>query len=142
MLHAMGKDWRTFEHPADLGLEARADSLAELFEALAEGLARQVCPRGVRSQDTLPVRAEADDLESLAVEFLGEVLRLFHLRRFLVAGVRVERIEATSLSASAGGEAYDPARHELGPEIKAVTYHHLKVAHEPDGWVATVLLDL
>lgn len=138
----MTKQWRTFEHPADLGLEARAESLPELFEALGEGLARQVCPRGVRSQETLPLEAEADDLESLAVEFLGALLRLFYLRRFLVAEVRVERIEPTSLSASAGGESYEPHRHELGPEIKGVTYHHLKVAQEPGGWVATVLLDL
>ena len=38
----MAKECRTFEHPSDLGLEATADSLGELFEALGEGAARQL----------------------------------------------------------------------------------------------------
>ena len=34
----MSKTCTTFDHTADVGLAARADTLAELFEALAEGL--------------------------------------------------------------------------------------------------------
>ena len=41
----MAKHCETFDHTADLGLQARADTLGELFEALAEGLADEICPR-------------------------------------------------------------------------------------------------
>jgi SHS2 domain-containing protein len=139
----MTKHCRTFEHTADMGLEARADSLGELFEAMGEGLADVICPRqSVKKQKTLQIRAETENVESLLVDFLAELLGLFNLEKFLIAGVRVERIDETSVVAEVVGEIFDPSQHELGDEIKAVTYHQLKVAHESDEWVGTVILDI
>ena len=138
----MAKECRTFEHPSDLGLEATADSLGELFEALGEAAARQVCPEGVVAAQTRPVAAEAEDVETLVVEYLGELLGLFHLERFLVADVRVVAVDERSVRAEVAGEAVDLARHELGAEIKAVTYHQLRVARDGGRWTARVILDL
>ncbi|HET6427572.1 MAG TPA: archease [Phycisphaerae bacterium] len=139
----MGKSWSTFEHPADLGLSAEADSLAALLEALGEGMSRQICDgRGVSPKRSVAVEVVADDPESLAVDFLSELLKLFHLERFLVADVRVDACDETSASATATGETYDPDRHELGAEIKAVTYHQIKIAREGEKWVGRVILDV
>jgi len=138
----MSRSWRTFDHPSDLGLEARADTLGELFEALAEGLAAQLCRRGAQGEVTVPVGAASEDVEALLVDFLGELLKLFHVDRFVPARIRVRRCDETSVRASVDGETYDPARHELGPEIKAVTYHQLKVAREGECWTGRVILDL
>ena len=84
----------------------------------------------------------ADDVESLTVDFLGELLRLFELQRFLIARVRVTACDRTSVSAELDGETYDPARHELDAEIKAVTYHQLTIGRQDDGWVGRVILDV
>ncbi len=139
----MTKHCRTFEHTADMGLEGRADTLAELFEAMGEGLAEVICPqRTVKKQKTLQIRVESENVEALLVDFLAELLGLFNLEKFLIARVSVKRIDETSLSAEVVGEPYDPARHELGDEIKAVTYHQLKVAREGDGWIGRVILDI
>ena len=139
----MIKHCRTFEHTADVGLEARADTLAELFEAMGEGLAEVICPRcEVKRQKTLQIRVASENVESLLVDFLSEILRLFNLEKFLVARVSVERIDEMSVAAKVGGEPYEPARHELGDEIKAVTYHQLKVAREGDKWTGRVILDV
>ena len=139
----MSKHCTTFEHTADLGLEARADSLAKLFEALGEGLAEQICRRqtvALREHRRLTVAAE--NLEDLLHDVLGELLGLFHLERFLATQVKVERIDERAVEAVAGGETYDPARHELDTEIKAVTYHYLKVAREGEHWTGRVVLDI
>jgi len=139
----MAKSWSTFEHPADLGLCAEGDSLAALLEALGEGMYRQICDgRGVVAARTVTVEVASDDLESLAVDFLSDLLRLFHLERFLLASLRVTACDETSASATATGEAYDPVRHELGAEIKAVTYHQIKIAREEGRWVGRVILDV
>ncbi len=133
----------TFEHTADVGLQGRADSLGELFEAMGEGLAEVICPRrSVKKQKTLKIRTESENVEALLVDFLGDLLGLFNLEKFLVAGVKVERIDETSVAAEVTGEPYDPARHELADEIKAVTYHQLKVAREGDEWTGRVILDV
>ena len=139
----MAKSCGTFDHTADLGLAARADSLGELFEALAEGLAEQVCPRQtVRPVQSKALTVRADNAENLLHDFLAAVLGLFHLEKFLVCQVRVTEIGETSLTAEATGEQLDPTRHEIGSEIKAVTYHLLSVTRDGDGWHGAVVLDI
>jgi SHS2 domain-containing protein len=133
----------TFEHTADVGLRARADTPAELMAALAEGLAEFICPRGqVQPDQTRSLEVSAEDREALAVDFLWEVMSLILFDHFVVADVRVEHADETSVRAVLSGQLYDPARHELAAEVKAVTYHQLKVARQADGWVAEVILDL
>ena len=139
----MAKECHTFDHPADVGLAARADSLGELFEALAEGLADLICLRQtVRPAETRPVAARAEDREALAHDFLAAVLAGIQEHRFMVASVSVRKATDAEVQAELLGETYDPARHDIRVEVKAVTYHQLKVAREGDHWAGTVILDL
>ncbi len=141
----MAKQVEIFEHTADVGLAARADTLAELLEALAEGLADVVCPRAqvaARERRALAVQEEADDAAGLAVDFLCEVLRLVEVSRFAVASARVLEASPRHLRAELAGEPFDPARHERAAEVKAVTYHQLEVAERDGAWHARVILDL
>ena len=46
------------------------------------------------------------------------------------------------LTATAWGEPLDPARHVLSHEVKAITYHELKVERTADGWLAEVIVDI
>jgi SHS2 domain-containing protein len=139
----MAYKWETFEHTADLGLRAWADTLEELFAALGEAVAAQICPADcINRRETVKVLAQADDLEALAVEFLSELLRLFQIRKFVFSGVSVQSIRHGRLEAVVRGEPVDLARHQLGEEIKAVTYHKVKIAREGSQWVGQVILDL
>ena len=56
---------------------------------------------------------------------------------FQVKSLSPERIEA-----AAWGEPRDAARHPARVIVKAVTYHQLRVAETPEGWVAEVYLDI
>ncbi|MCK4601901.1 MAG: archease, partial [Phycisphaerae bacterium] len=139
----MAKHCETFDHPADVGLAAKADTLGELFEALAEGLAEVICPRRqVARAETRWVSAAAEDLEALAVDFLSEVMAAIQEDHFMVTAVQVEEISDRAVTVALTGEPYDPARHEIKIEVKAVTYHQLLVAREDGGWAGRVILDL
>ena len=131
------------DHTADVGLSARADTREELFEALAEGLADVICAReSVAKRDAHSVLVRSDDLESLAVDFLWRVMTIIQDDAFAVAEVRVTRMSETDIEAELLGEPYDPDRHEYGSEVKAVTWHELKIAREGQTWVGRVILDL
>jgi len=159
--------YETFEHTADLGLRIRADSLPGLFEEAAEALfsvlVGNLAEVEARQQERL--RLQAGSLEDLLHDWLSELLVLFALRK--LAGrrfqVRLDRQELfvggpmgglpsvmgapvqmaqEVLEATIWGEPLDPARHQLGPEVKAVTYHGLRLEKLPTGWVAEVILDL
>ncbi len=139
----MAKRYQTFEHTADIGLLGEADSLGELFEALAEGLADLICPRQqVAVEATRVVCIEAEDVEALAVDFLSEVMLALEMEHFAIAAVSVRQIDATSVTAELAGEPLDPARHQLETEVKAVTYHELTVTESDGRWTGRVILDI
>ena len=133
----------TFEHTADIGIRAWGDSRAELYEALAEGLAELICPRAlVRASVQHRLSVEAPDGEGLAVAFLGELAAWSQGQRMCVAQVTVESVTDNTLEAQISAEPLDASRHELGAEIKAVTYHALQIRQENDRWVGQVILDI
>lgn len=139
----MAKHCETFDHTADVGLAARADTLGELFEALAEGLADLICPRDrVAPAQKRAVAVQAEDIEALAVDFLSAVRAAIQTGRFVIAAVRVKNIGEGAVEAELVGEPYDPGQHELNVEVKAVTYHELRIAREGAAWLGRVILDV
>lgn len=60
-----------------------------------------------------------------------------------VTGVDIATVQdRIVISAEAQGEKIDPAWHRLLVDVKAVTLHCFKVEQTPDGWSATVVLDI
>lgn len=139
----MVKHCETFDHTADIGLACSGDTLGELFEAMGEGLADLICPRDqVAPNQTRRFRVEGEDVEALAVDFLGRVMVIIQTDRFVVAGVEVRGITETAVEAQLTGEPLDTDRHELHTEVKAVTYHQLRVARDNERWTGRVILDI
>ena len=139
----MAKQCETFEHTADVGLIAQADCLKELFEALGEGLADFILSREtVIRKDRRYITVSAEDVESLAVDFLNRILFLIQAEHFAVAAVAVSRADATTVAAEVFGEPLDPARHDVHMEVKAITYYALKVSCQDGRWTGCVILDL
>jgi len=139
----MTKHWETFDHTADVGLAATGDTLAELFEALGEGLCEIICPTGqVAAERTRRIAVRAEDVEALAVDFLSRIMLAIQAEHFVVAAVKVGTISEAAVEAELAGEPFDPARHELRTEVKAVTYHQLRIARQGAHWAGRVILDI
>jgi SHS2 domain-containing protein len=137
------KHCETFEHTADVGLAARGDTLPELMEALAEGLAEFITPRGkVRPRHVRIVGVQAEDLEALTVDFLSKVLYVIQTDHFLVSRAKVTDVSQTAVAAELMGETYDPAHHDLHMEVKGITYHKLAIEQQDGAWTGRVILDL
>jgi SHS2 domain-containing protein len=133
----------TIEHTADIGVEAWGDSLGELLAGLAEGVAALVCPpQQVRPLKEVRVHVQAEDLEALAVDFLSAVLAKVQVLRFMVRHVYVEQAGELAVEARLEGEPLDANRHELHEEIKAITYHQVRIAQASDGWSGRVFVDI
>ena len=138
----MARECDTFEHTADVGLTARADSLHELLEALGEGLAGVICPREqVRPAQSRAVAARSEDAEALAVDFLVEVMNAIQADRFMVHHISA-RAGQWHVRAELHGEPYDADRHAIDREVKAVTYHRLRIEPVEGRWAGEVILDL
>ena len=130
------------EHTADVGLQARASTREEVYEALGEGLATLQEAWFPNQGTERPVRVEAPDPEALLVSWLDELLYLHETEDTVFAGLAVDRVDDTSLSARVR-MAPRGDRELEGVGVKAATYHRVEVARQPDGgWTGRVYLDV
>jgi SHS2 domain-containing protein len=135
--------YEVFEHTADLGLRMRAASLDELFAEAGRALFSVIVANfdAVRPVQELELNIEGGRRDDLLFDWLAELLYTFDTRRVLFCDFRI-RVQEEGLQATARGETFDPDRHDLDMEVKAITYHGLKVEQDGDGWLAEVIVDL
>ena len=135
--------FETFEHTADLGLRVRAADLDTLFAETGEALFSVIVEdlATVRPLQAMHVSLEGVDRTFLLFDWLKELLYRFDAEHLLLSRFEV-KIDADGLRGSAWGEPLDPARHELSHEVKAITYHGLRVEPDSDGWLAEVIVDI
>jgi SHS2 domain-containing protein len=130
------------DHTADVGVRVEAPTLEDLFETA--GVAFTELVTSVKSL-ACPVdrrfKLEEDDIETLLVSWLQELLYLLDTEGLVFARFQVE-LQDFSLEATAWGEVFDPDRHVIKTDIKAVTYHQLEVAKSDQGWQAQVIFDI
>jgi SHS2 domain-containing protein len=133
----------TFEHTADLGLRIRAPDLQTLFVEAAQALFETIVPdlASVQPREKLEIQVNQEDKEFLLFDWLRELLFHFDSKHLLLGRFEV-RIEKGSLTGTAWGEPLDRGRHELEHEVKAITYHGLRVEQTADGWLAEVIVDI
>jgi SHS2 domain-containing protein len=135
--------FETFDHTADLGLRVRAADLetllaeaaAALFSAIVTDLA-SVQPRECRE-----IRLPVDDREYLLFDWLKQLLFLFDAEHLLFGRFEAH-LGAESFVGRAWGEPLDRERHVLEHEVKAITYHGLRVEPADGGWLAEVIVDI
>jgi protein archease len=134
--------FREFEHTGDLGIELNAPTRGELFRRACIALAFVLVEANeVQETERREVTIEAATDPDLMHDLLTELLCLFTVDGFIWRDASVKEADR-SLHVTLKGEQFDPNRHSLSGEIKAVTYHELIVASSPEGWRARVIFDV
>ncbi|OHB72446.1 MAG: hypothetical protein A2V70_14440 [Planctomycetes bacterium RBG_13_63_9] len=139
--------YEIFEHTADLGLRIRCSDLSGLFSEAARALFSVIVVNldEVRPVVEVAYEVQGDRHDELLRDWLAELLYTFHADRLLLAQFAVSFDDDAGgghLTATARGEPIDPSRHEIDAEVKAITYHGLKVEHDGEGWLAEVIVDI
>jgi SHS2 domain-containing protein len=135
--------YRLIDHTADTGVFLAAADGRSLFENAAFALFDLLTDLDrVAGSETLSLRVSGQDWPDLMVNWLRELLYLWAGRELLVKAARVYGLDRYRLSATLAVEPFDPRRHVIKTEIKAVTYHQLAVTSGPDGWRAQVVFDI
>lgn len=141
--------YRHLDHTADIAIEAEAPDGPALFAICGRALFDIIAGEEARIEErgSLRLEIEAPDAAILLQRWLRELLYLHDVGHWLFRGfeiaMEVSESGALRLHGEARGESYDPARHHLETEIKAVTYHMLSAGPDAAGrWRARVIFDI
>ena len=141
--------FETFDHTADIGLEVRGESLADLLETAARGVFSIMLDDGPHEVAveadvaSAPDPSLGDDAAELVVCWLQELLYRFELEHLVPLEFDFAEAGPARVRARVGFGRFDPKRHRAGTEVKAVTYHELAVREGADGaWSARFILDV
>ena len=88
------------------------------------------------------VEVVSEDRESLLVEWLNELIYLFDAEHVLLKNFDVQSLSNTRLKVTCYGEKIDPSRHKLKTEVKAATYHMLRIDKDNKGYKAQIIFDI
>lgn len=132
-----------FEHTADLGLRIRAANLDALFVEAAQALFEAIVAdlATVQPVQQIDINLEGAERDYLLFDWLTELLYRCDAEH-LVFGKFDVHVRDDGLTARACGEPLDRARHQLEHEVKAITYHGLRVEQTAEGWLAEVIVDI
>ena len=136
-------NYRLLDHTADLGIIVTGSTLKTLFENAAGALTQlMLTAADPVKTSSLQISVTADDPADLMVRWLGEILYLFEGDNLVVTSSDVSTMTSSRLKATLQIVPYDPAIHEIQHEIKAVTYHQIKVVQTGDLWEARIIFDV
>lgn len=133
-----------FDHTADLGLRVTAPDLDGLFADAARGLFAMIVERLPDREGGREVELEVpgNRADWLLFDWLNELLYRFESERVLFGDFHVE-VGEQGLTATALALPFDPERQRTLHEVKAITYHGLRVERAPrGGWLAEVVVDI
>ena len=139
----MTNKYKLIDHTADVGIHVFGTNANGLFANAALAMFDQIADmNAVKGTDAMDVRVTGEDWPDLMVNWLRELLFLWTGREMLVKDAEILSLSEYELIARVRVDPYDPVRHTVTTEIKAVTYHGIQVNRSSSGWDATIIFDV
>ena len=136
------KKYSIFSHTADIGIKGAGKNIASLFICMAKATSSLIrVPGDKGSLFSMKVKLSAADIETLLVAWLNEIIYLSYKNRVSFKDFRIRKICDEQIEADISGNKNTPGRFPA-VEIKAATFHKLKVIRSKAGVKAQIILDL
>ncbi len=127
------------EHTADLAIRVRGSDLAELFVNAARGMfGLMMGEQPVEPSVQREIELQAYDVETLLVDWLGELLYLNETYGEAYRDYQIQAISSTSLKGVVWGGPVKGQREH----IKAVTFNELEIQQSERGFETSIVFDV
>ena len=137
------KRYEQFPHTADIGVRVYGSEPKELFANAAFAMFDILADlEGLTGDIVETFELEAPNHEELLVSWLDELLYNFYTKQLIFFRFQIDELTATGLKAKAFGRPVGANRNRLKTEIKAATYHNLKIAKTSDGYEVEIIFDV
>jgi SHS2 domain-containing protein len=136
--------YKVIDHPSDIGIEAFGKDLTELFENSAFGMMdmmfdlKYLHPQEYILSKQFDVHVSADNLESLLIAWLSELLYISDANKIQFSVFNINKMTNNKLDAKVLGDKIL----KINRFIKAATYNQLEIKKEKDNWKARIIFDV
>lgn len=133
------------EHTADIAVDLTASSIEELFVCAAEAWRTAIYDGEIKGNDEQEIILEADSLEELLVTFLSEINYFFLTKKWFcisIDDISIKQNDEYKLKVKLKGKNINGLSLDFNEEIKAVTYHQLKVEKKNDKYSTRIIFDI
>jgi len=136
------------EHTADVQVRSWGASLEEAFSQTAYSLMATITPdlKKISTKIEKEITIKAEDKEALLFDFLSEFLYIFDVDELVFSQIYVSKIEKFNdnykLQAILKGEKFDLDKHEIGIEVKAITYSFLNIEEKNANTIIDIVFDI
>ncbi len=142
------KGFRYLDHTADIQSLSWGRTLEEAFSQTALSLMTVITPNlekiSHKVQKSLKIKAE--DKEALLFDFLSEFLFIFDVEGLVFNEIEIKSITKINnhyeLEAIVRGEEFDKKKHNVGTEVKAITYSFIKIDESTEGVKIKIVFDI
>lgn len=129
------KNYQVLEHTADVGIRVKASSLEGLFKNAGLAITNLSAEKQkiqYPQKHKIVVEQKADNVEELFVNWLNELLSASAAEGLIFEDIKINQINENFVDAIAIGT--DRQNYKTNIEIKAATYHQLKVQKSGSHW--------
>jgi SHS2 domain-containing protein len=136
------------DHTADVQVRSWGPSLEEAFSQTAYSLMATITPdlKKITPKIEKKITIKAEDKEALLFDFLSEFLYIFDVEELVFSQIYVSKIEKFNdnykLQATLKGEKFDLDKHEIGIEVKAITYSFLNIEEKHASTIIDIVFDI
>ena len=136
------------EHTADVQVRSWGSSLEEAFSQTAYSLMATITPnlKKITPKVKRKITIKAEDKEALLFDFLSEFLYIFDVDGLVFSQICVNKIEKImdkyNLYATLKGEKFNLDKHEIGIEVKAITYSFMNIEEKHKNTVIDIVFDI
>ncbi|MFH1783597.1 MAG: archease [bacterium] len=120
--------FRILSHTADIGIVAYGRTLGAVFTNAALGMFNIMTDiKKVKPTTSIRISVKASNSEELFVRWLNELLYYYSRKQIVFSMFEIKSIDERKLTAVVYGEKLKKSSIVIRREIKAATYHQLKL---------------
>lgn len=136
------RKFKIIEHTADIGIIAFGKDLPQLFSNAAFGMFSLITDLNkITQKDKLEISTLAKDREELMIYWLNDLLWNYSVNKIIPSEFEILKMDDCNLDARVIGEKYDEKKHNIEMEVKAATYHQLKIEKKTN-WQVQIIFDV
>jgi len=137
------KRYEQIDHTADIGIKVYGKDLKELFTNAAFAMFDIMADlQGLKGSVTVDIKKDAANSEELLIEWLDELLYNFYTKTLIFNDFQIIELDEKHIIGRATGRHVGENRSRLKTEIKAATYHELKIEKKDDIFQTQLIFDV